>query len=77
MTSQPDRARPSPRQIRPPRRVVLEAVVRRDAAQRLSLALTLLARACDDGHPDSGEACMLPPIHDPPARPGGQREGAA
>ncbi len=32
------------------RRVVLDTVVRRDAAQRLSLALTLLARAaCEDG----------------------------
>jgi hypothetical protein len=38
---------PHPRPSRPcraPRRVVLESVSRRDAAQRLSLAFTLLAR---------------------------------
>jgi hypothetical protein len=33
----------------PPRRVVLEAVARRDGEARLSLALTLLARASRDG----------------------------
>lgn len=38
---------------RHPRRVILAAVIRRDAAQRLSLALTLLARAAneDAAHP--------------------------
>jgi hypothetical protein len=45
MTSQPAGDRPLPRPARSPRRVVLKAVGRRDAAQRLSLALTLLARA--------------------------------
>lgn len=35
---------PPPRPRRVPRRVVLESVPRRDAAQRLSLAFTLLAR---------------------------------
>ena len=49
MTIQPARDRPVPRPGRSPRRVVLNAVVRRDAAQRLSLALTLLARASDEG----------------------------
>jgi hypothetical protein len=70
MTRQPDHDQP-------PRRVVLEAVSRRDAAQRLSLALTLLARAGEDGHSDSGAACAPPPRHDPPTRPDGQQEGAA
>ncbi len=36
---------PGRRGRRTPRRVVLETVARRDGAQRLSLALTLLARA--------------------------------
>jgi hypothetical protein len=36
---------PGRRARRTPRRVVLEAVARRDAAERLSLALTLLTRA--------------------------------
>ncbi len=48
MRAQPTSARPPARRARPPRRVVLERVVRRDAAQRLSLALSLLARACSE-----------------------------
>ena len=35
---------PHPTRRRAPRRVVLESIPRRDAAQRLSLAFTLLAR---------------------------------
>lgn len=35
---------PHPTRRRTPRRVVLESIPRRDAAQRLSLAFTLLAR---------------------------------
>lgn len=45
---------------RPPRRVVLDAVVRRDAAQRLSLALTLLARAADEDGATTGEPRVQP-----------------
>ena len=55
MTIQPAGDRPAPRPGRSPRRVVLEAVIRRDAAQRLSLALTLLARASDE---DGGSGSM-------------------
>lgn len=77
MTSQPDHDRPSPRQSRPPRRVVLEAVIRRDAAQRLSLALTLLARACGDGRADVGEGGTMPTMRETPAQPGTQKEEPA
>ncbi|HEV8634035.1 MAG TPA: hypothetical protein VG370_07325 [Chloroflexota bacterium] len=48
------------RRARPARRVLLEAVPRRDAAQRLSLAFCLLAReGCGRAHlaaPGSGRA---------------------
>ncbi len=77
MTSQPDHDRPSPRQSRQPRRVVLEAVIRRDAAQRLSLALTLLARACGDGRADAGEGGTVPTLRETPAPPGTQKEEPA
>jgi hypothetical protein len=45
MTTQFTTARPPARRSHPPRQVVLECVARRDAAQRLSLALSLLVRA--------------------------------
>jgi hypothetical protein len=45
MTAQSTTARPPARRSRPPRQVVLECVARRDAPQRLSLALSLLVRA--------------------------------
>ncbi len=77
MTSQPDHDRPPLRQSRQPRRVVLEAVIRRDAAQRLSLALTLLARAGGDGRSDTGEGGPVPTMRDTPARPGTQKEEPA
>ncbi len=57
MRAQSTSAQPVARRARPPRRVVLEHVMRRDAAQRLSLALALLARACSD-YRDS--ACHVP-----------------
>jgi hypothetical protein len=47
MATQSTRVQPPPRRSQPPRRVVLQSVARRDAAQRLSLALTLLARLGD------------------------------
>lgn len=39
---------PSPRRARPPRRVTLVYVARRDAAPRLSLAYCLLVRALQE-----------------------------
>jgi hypothetical protein len=77
MTSQPDQNRQPLRQSRPPRRVVLEAVIRRDAAQRLGLALTLLARAYGDGRTAAGEGEPVPAMPDTPARPGAKKEGPA
>jgi hypothetical protein len=47
MPTQSTRVPPPLRRSHPPRRVVLQSVARRDAAQRLSLALTLLARLGD------------------------------
>jgi hypothetical protein len=47
MATQSTRVQPPLRRSQPPRRVVLHSVARRDAAQRLSLALTLLARLGD------------------------------
>jgi hypothetical protein len=45
MTAQSTTARPPARRSRLPRQVILECVARRDATQRLSLALSLLVRA--------------------------------
>ncbi len=45
MSVQSTTARPPARRSHLPRQVVLECVARRDAAQRLSLALSLLVRA--------------------------------
>ena len=45
MAAQSPAARPSARRSHPPRQVILEYVARRDASQRLSLALSLLVRA--------------------------------
>jgi hypothetical protein len=45
MPAQPTNPRTPVRRSRPARRVILECVVRRDAAQRLSLVLSLLVRA--------------------------------
>jgi len=52
-------------------------VIRRDAAQRLSLALTLLARACGDGRADAGEGGPVPTMRETPAPPGPQKEEPA
>ena len=54
----------------PPRRVVLEPVARRDAAQRLSLALTLLARG-------GAGASGTDPAPQPPAAPSLPASGAS
>ena len=54
-----------------------EAVLRRDAAQRLSLALTLLARACGEGRSDAGDGGAVPTTRETPARPGTQKEEPA
>jgi hypothetical protein len=59
MATQPTHPR-SRSSVRPPRRVVLEVVVRRDAAQRLSLALTLLARAANEDGADASAAVSQP-----------------
>lgn len=48
MTAQVTEGAALARRPRPARRVRLVPVARRDAAQRLSLALTLLARAIDE-----------------------------
>ena len=50
MATQSSRVQPPTRRSHPPRRVVLESVARRDAAQRLSLALALLARLGEAPH---------------------------
>jgi hypothetical protein len=59
----------------PPRRVVLELVARRDAAQRLSLALTLLARgdAVDSGADPAPQAQATPSPPDMGASPRKER----
>jgi len=52
-----------------PRRVLLEPVARRDAAQRLSLALTLLARGSGaaGGTAPAPRTAATPPLRDPAA----------
>jgi hypothetical protein len=77
MTSQPDQDRPPLRQSRQPRQVVLVAVIRRDAAQRLSLALTLLARACGEGRSDASEGGPGPTMRETPVPPGTPKEEPA
>ncbi|MDP9310057.1 MAG: hypothetical protein M3R24_04015 [Chloroflexota bacterium] len=57
-TQLPKASAPSP--ARHQRRVVLNAVIRRDAAQRLSLALTLLARAANEDGADRNAALAQP-----------------
>ena len=53
----------------PPRRVLLEPVARRDAAQRLSLALTLLARGSGaaGGTEPAPRTAATPSLRDPEA----------
>jgi hypothetical protein len=51
MSSQVTDTAAARRRVRQPRRVRLEPVVRRDAAQRLQLALNLLARLPVGRHP--------------------------
>lgn len=57
-TQLPKASAPSP--ARHQRLVVLDTVIRRDAAQRLSLALTLLARAANEDGADPTAALAQP-----------------
>jgi hypothetical protein len=61
MPTQALSARPPVRRSRPARQVVLDYVVQRDAAQRLSLALSLLARASGGTRVSGGGAAQCMP----------------